>query len=99
VLHIVLHEPEIPHNTGNIVRLCDSNGIPVKLGDYRLEDVHDAEEAFVTGTFGGVTPVREVDGHVMPLGVPGPMTAHLAKLYEALKDEQAFYAQLRAGAP
>jgi branched-chain amino acid aminotransferase len=84
---------------GNVVRLCDANGIPVALGDYRIEDLHAAEEAFVTGTFGGITPVREVDGHALPGGVPGPMTARLAALYEALKDEQALYAQLKAQTP
>ena len=30
--------------------------------DFSLTDVYGADEAFVTGTFAGVTPVREVDG-------------------------------------
>ena len=41
---------------------------------------------FVTGTFGGLTPVREIDGHVLPRPLPGPVTARLRALYEALKD-------------
>ena len=28
-----------------------------------LFDVYDSEEAFVTGTFGGVVPIYEIDGH------------------------------------
>jgi branched-chain amino acid aminotransferase len=82
---------------GNVIRLCDANGIPVKLDFFPLRDVHAADEAFVTGTFGGLTPVREVDGNVMPAGTPGPVTTQLRTLYDALKDEQALYAQLRAG--
>jgi branched-chain amino acid aminotransferase len=81
---------------GAIIRLCDANQIPIRLDYFRLEDVHGADEAFVTGTFGGITPVREIDGHVMPAGTPGPLTTKLRELYEGLKDEQALYAQLKA---
>ena len=44
-------------------RAVPSNGIPIRLGNFTLGDVYGAEEAFVTGTFGGLTPVREIDGH------------------------------------
>jgi branched-chain amino acid aminotransferase len=81
---------------GAVIRLCDANQMPIRLDYFRLADVHAADEAFVTGTFGGVTPVRQVDGHVLPAGTPGPVTARLRALYEALKDEQALYAQLKA---
>lgn len=83
---------------GAVIRLCDANQIPIKLDFFPLRDVHDADEAFVTGTFGGLTPVRSVDEHMFPGGTPGPMTARLRGLYEALKDEQALYAQMR-GSP
>ncbi len=33
--------------------------------------VHAADEAFVTGTFGGLTPVREIDGITLPEVLPG----------------------------
>jgi branched-chain amino acid aminotransferase len=82
---------------GNVIRLCDANGIPVKLDFFPLRDVHGADEAFVTGTFGGITPVRAVDDHVMPAGTPGPVTTQLRTLYDALKEEQALYSKLRAG--
>jgi len=80
---------------GAVIRLCDANGIPVKLDFFPLRDVHGADEAFVTGTFGGLTPVRAVDDHQMPAGTPGPVTQRLRELYDALKDEQALYAQMR----
>jgi branched-chain amino acid aminotransferase len=73
----------------NVIALCRENGIPVTLGDFELADVHGADEAFVTGTFGGLTPVREVDGNVLPAALPGPVTTRLRALYEALKDAEA----------
>jgi branched-chain amino acid aminotransferase len=74
---------------GNVIRLCADHGVPMDLGDFELDDVHAADEAFVTGTFGGLTPVREIDGHVLPAALPGPVTAQLRAAYEALKDAEA----------
>lgn len=74
---------------GNVIRLCRDNGIPIELGDFPADDPHSADEAFVTGTFGGLTPVREIDGHNLPLTLPGPVTTRLRALYEALKDAEA----------
>jgi branched-chain amino acid aminotransferase len=74
---------------GNVIALCQANGIPIELGHFALADLHGADEAFVTGTFGGLTPVREVDGHVLPATLPGPVTTRLRGLYEALKDADA----------
>ena len=71
---------------GNVIKLCGANAIPIKLDYFPLRDVHAAEEAFVTGTLGGLTPVRAVDGHVMRAGTPGPVTQRLRELYEVLKE-------------
>jgi len=73
----------------NVVQLCEQHGIPVRLGNFAIDDAHAAEEAFVTGTFGGLTPVREIDGHRLPAALPGPVTRRLRTLYEALKDSYA----------
>lgn len=74
---------------GNVISLCHENRVPIRLGDFALDDAHEAEEAFVTGTFGGITPVREIDGHLLRGGVPGQVTAQLRRLYEQLKDTEA----------
>jgi len=74
---------------GHIIALCRAHGIRIELGDFPLERAHAADEAFVTGTFGGVTPVREIDGHGMRAGLPGPLTARLTALYNGLKDSEA----------
>ena len=51
--------------------------------DFTLAQVYAADEAFVTGTLGGVTPVVAVDGRVIGGGVPGSLTARAADLYRA----------------
>jgi branched-chain amino acid aminotransferase len=73
----------------NVIALCRANGIPIRLGNFALKDVHSAEEAFVTGTFGGLTPVSAIDGRTLPAALPGPVTARLRGLYDALKDRAA----------
>lgn len=66
-----------------IIDLCEQNGIPLMCGDFTLLDVVAAEEAFVTGTFGGVTPVRAIDGRPLP-ELNGLMTRRVSALYQAL---------------
>jgi branched-chain amino acid aminotransferase len=69
---------------GHVIGLCREAGIPIALGDHTLLDVYGADEAFVTGTFGGITPVRSVDGRAFEGARPGPVTARLVGLYAAL---------------
>jgi branched-chain amino acid aminotransferase len=73
----------------NVIRLCEQHGIALRVGDFTLQEAHAAEEAFVTGTFGGLTPVCAIDGRRLPAALPGPVTQRLRALYESLKDAQA----------
>jgi branched-chain amino acid aminotransferase len=50
--------------------------------------VYSADEAFVTGTFGGLGAVSAVDGREIGSGKPGPVTLRLRELYAALLDEE-----------
>jgi branched-chain amino acid aminotransferase len=70
----------------NVIQLCTDNSIPVFEKNFSLTDVYGADEAFVTGTFAGVVPVREVDGRVLIEG-RGPMVERLQQLYGALIEE------------
>ncbi|HZL01186.1 MAG TPA: aminotransferase class IV [Caulobacteraceae bacterium] len=72
----------------NVIALCRDHGIPIQLGDFRVDDARGADEAFVTGTFGGLTPVGAIDGAAMA-AAPGPRTTRLTVLHEALKDADA----------
>ncbi len=67
---------------GNVIRLCEDNGIPVFERNFSLTDVYGADEAFVTGTFAGVVPVTSVDGRKLTDG-RGPMVERLQSLYRA----------------
>lgn len=74
---------------GNIIKLCSKNGIPCIECDFTLTQVYSAEEAFVTGTFGGLIPVIQVDGRVIGKGVKGDISSRLQRLYAELCDEYA----------
>ena len=71
---------------GNIIRVCRENDIPVLEKRFSLFDVYSADEAFITGTFAGTTPVREVDGRVIE-SLNGPLTQRLSGLYKQLVDD------------
>ncbi len=67
-----------------VIELCRENDIPVFERNYSLVDSFGAEEAFVTGTFSGLTPVVEIDGRRIGEGKAGPMYWRLRRLYEAM---------------
>jgi len=73
----------------NIIALCRRHGIPVRPGNFTLHDAYGAQEAFVTGTFGGVVPVRAIDGRPLAVAPEGGLTRRLDALYRQLKDEDA----------
>jgi branched-chain amino acid aminotransferase len=70
----------------NILEICHANGIPAKETTFSLTDVYSAQEAFVTGTFAGVVPVRSVDGRTIGEGRRGPLVERLQGLYRELVD-------------
>lgn len=67
-----------------VIEVCKTNAIPCYEKDFSLFDVYGADEAFVTGTFGGLTPVTKIDGRQIGDGNYGEMTKHLSALYEVL---------------
>jgi branched-chain amino acid aminotransferase len=73
---------------GQVIELCRRQGPTIHLGAFDPAEARSADEAFVTGTMGGLTPVRQIDDAVLPQ-CPGPMTTRLRALYEALKDADA----------
>ena len=63
---------------GTIINLCKENNITVYEKNFLIQDVYNADEAFVTGTFAGVIPVIEIDGRTMSKGY---LTKELQSLY------------------
>ena len=56
---------------GNVAKECD----------FTLAQVYSADEAFVTGTLGGVTAVTRVDGRTIGNGRAGTVTKEASDLY------------------
>lgn len=72
----------------NIVNLCKQNDIPVYEKNFSLMQAYGAEEAFVTGTFAGLTPVVDIDGRSIGEGRRGSMVDRLQALYlQMIEDE------------
>jgi len=73
---------------GNVIKVGALNGVVCQQKNFSLFDVYGADEAFVTGTFGGLTPVVKIDGKPIGAGGSGPITTHLRQLYEDLVAQQ-----------
>jgi branched-chain amino acid aminotransferase len=89
----IVRKDEVWTSTGNycmngitrakVIETCRKNGIPVHEKNFSLMDVYSADEVFVTGTFGGLTPVTEVDGQTIEsTSIPGSLTQTLSQLYQ-----------------
>jgi branched-chain amino acid aminotransferase len=65
----------------NVIDAWTAAGGVARECDFTLAQVYSADEAFVTGTLGGVTPVTKVDGRVIGTGTPGPATALASERY------------------
>ena len=65
----------------NILDAWRAAGGVARECDFTLAQVYSADEAFVTGTLGGVTPVTKVDGRPIADGKPGGVTAEASALY------------------
>lgn len=79
-----------------ILRVAKSLDIPAFEKQFSLYDVYGADEAFVTGTFAGLIPVRIIDGRPVrhPLSTAewsgvGPISKQLSEGYKALAKQNA----------
>jgi branched-chain amino acid aminotransferase len=79
-----------------ILRVAKSLDIPTFEKQFSLYDVYGADEAFVTGTFAGLIPVRVIDGRPVrhPLSSAewsgaGPMSRQLSEGYKLLTKQNA----------
>lgn len=68
----------------NIIRVCKEAGIPCRETTFSLFEVYGADEAFVTGTFGGLTPVVKIDGRKIGDGKYGALSRKISELYNDL---------------
>ena len=66
---------------GKTITLFAGNLGAVREHDFTLAETYSADEAFVTGTLGGITPVASIDGRRIGDGRPGPITRKIRDLY------------------
>jgi len=66
----------------SVIDICKKKQIPIKEKQFFINEVHGADEVFVTGTFAGIIPVRSVDGNTIGNGTRGPLTEQLQIWYE-----------------
>ena len=72
---------------GKVIEACEKNNIICRQKDFSLFDVYGADEAFVTGTFGGLTPVTKIDGRPIGSETQGVFTKNLSTMYHELIEE------------
>ena len=65
-----------------VIDICREYKITIKEKNFTMEDVHSAEEAFVTGTFAGIIPAVEINRQAVSGGVRGEITHMLQDLYD-----------------
>ncbi|QBX35911.1 aminotransferase class IV [Paracoccus liaowanqingii] len=66
-----------------VIKLWHDAGMIVHEKPFTLSEVYNADEAFVTGTLGGVTPVASIDGRAIGGGKPGARTSRINDIYQA----------------
>lgn len=67
-----------------VLFLCRRNNIAAREADFSLQEVYNADEAFVSGTFGGLTRVASIDGRQLPSTENEAVLTQLTGLYEEL---------------
>ena len=68
----------------SVLELANDLGIPTRVAPISVEDVYHADELFFSGTAVEVTAIREVDGHVISGGKPGPITCRIQDTFNAV---------------
>ncbi|HEX8942893.1 MAG TPA: branched-chain amino acid transaminase [Gemmatimonadaceae bacterium] len=65
----------------SVLQIARDLGVPISLRALTLADLQTADEVFFSGTAVEITPIREVDGHIVGDGKPGPITQRLQKTF------------------
>lgn len=71
-----------------VLELCARHGQPCEIGHIPAAELSRADEMFVTGTMGEITPVSRLDDHAFA-PIPGPVTARIAAWFRALTQDPA----------
>ena len=94
--HIVTNDKDASILMGvtraSVLEIARDLGIEARVAPLTVDDVLGADELFFTGTAVEVTAIREVDGHVMSNGKPGPITRRIQDVFNAaVRGQRAEY--------
>tara|TARA_B100001057_G_scaffold171070_1_gene171864 strand:+ start:18144 stop:19055 length:912 start_codon:yes stop_codon:yes gene_type:complete len=64
-----------------VIDICQMMDIPLKKYDFKFDDIIDCDEAFVTGTFAGVTPVSFLEDKKLQSVKSSSLTNKIRHLY------------------
>lgn len=64
----------------NVIKLCEENNISIKEKRISISEMYTADEVFVTGTMGEITPVLQIDGRKIGDSI-GTQTKKISDLY------------------
>lgn len=67
----------------NVISLCEKNNIAIKEKRISISEMYTADEVFVTGTMGEITPVLQIDGRKIGNSI-GPVTKKISALYQTI---------------
>ena len=75
-----------------LFELIKKLGYSYKIATISQDELFDADEIFYCGSASEVTPIKEIDGHLISNGKAGKMTLELQKLYyEIVRGEHEEY--------
>jgi branched-chain amino acid aminotransferase len=69
---------------GAVIEMAAELGVTVDERPFGLDELRDADEAFLTSSLRGIAPFVRVGGHPIGTGAPGATTRRVAAAYAAL---------------
>ena len=73
-----------------VIESADRIGVPIETGQYAVEDIEGATEAFLTNSTWEIRPISRLDGSEVG---GGPVTERLQRAYDRLVDRRCYQEQ------
>ena len=64
-----------------MIQIARNEGIHVEESSITRNQTYLADEVFFTGTAAEITPIREIDRHIIGSGKPGPITQKISEIF------------------
>lgn len=65
----------------SVIRLAKDLGYPVVEKPLSVNELLSADEAFFTGTYAEIAPIKEIGHYTIGAGAPGPVTEEIVELF------------------